>query len=313
MIFSIYQLGLIILSLFILIVSADQLVSQADAIAKKFNFSQVLVGLTVVAFGTSAPELMVSLSAALFETPPASDAILGNVIGSNIANLLLVLGFAGLMHKIHLQGIDQKTNLYLFIVTAYFILILSIYSQLTWVHTFIFFVILLSFINHLKNFSTEQGGNENSIETEVSIIKLLLSFLGFFIGGKLFLSESLVFFSNLGMAHTVIGLTILALGTSLPELITLIVAALKKKAAMGIGNVIGSNIMNILFVLFPSIIIVKARGYNFSSLNVETNDLLLLALSTAIIIILILINRSLNRILSIVFVLSYLIYIYRLF
>ena len=118
MIFSIYQLSLIILSLFILIVSADQLVSQADAIAKKFNFSQVLVGLTVVAFGTSAPELMVSLSAALFETPPASDAILGNVIGSNIANLLLVLGFAGLMHKIHLQGIDQKTNLYLFIVTA---------------------------------------------------------------------------------------------------------------------------------------------------------------------------------------------------
>jgi cation:H+ antiporter len=93
MIFSIYQLSLIILSLFILIVSADQLVSQADAIAKKFNFSQVLVGLTVVAFGTSAPELMVSLSAALFETPPASDAILGNVIGSNIANLLLVLGF----------------------------------------------------------------------------------------------------------------------------------------------------------------------------------------------------------------------------
>jgi cation:H+ antiporter len=115
------------------------------------------------------------------------------------------------------------------------------------------------------------------------------------------------------MAHTVIGLTILALGTSLPELITLIVAALKKKAAMGIGNVIGSNIMNILFVLFPSIIIVKARGYNFSSLNVETNDLLLLAISTAIIIILILINRSLNRTLSIVFVLSYLIYIYRLF
>ena len=123
----------------------------------------------------------------------------------------------------------------------------------------------------------------------------------------------MVFFSNLGMAHTVIGLTILALGTSLPELITLIVAALKKKAAMGIGNVIGSNIMNILFVLFPSIIIVKARGYNFSSLNVETNDLLLLALSTAIIIILILINKSLNRILSLVFVLSYLIYIYRLF
>ena len=85
----IYQLSLILLSLGILIVSADQLINQADAIARKFNFSQVLIGLTVVAFGTSAPELMVSLSAALFETPPASDAIIGNIIGSNIAKLIV--------------------------------------------------------------------------------------------------------------------------------------------------------------------------------------------------------------------------------
>ena len=95
----IYQLSLILLSLGILIASADQLINQADAIARKFNFSQVLIGLTVVAFGTSAPELMVSLSAALFETPPASDAIIGNIIGSNIANLLLVLGVTGMLYN----------------------------------------------------------------------------------------------------------------------------------------------------------------------------------------------------------------------
>ena len=125
--------------------------------------------------------------------------------------------------------------------------------------------------------------------------------------------ESLEFFSSLGIAHTVIGLTVLALGTSLPELITLLIAALKKKGAMGIGNIIGSNIMNILFVLFPSIIIVQIRDFNFSSLNIHSNDLILLAMSTSVIIILGLTKKSLSRVLSIVFVLSYLIYIYRLF
>ena len=307
----IYQLSLILLSLGILIASADQLINQADAIARKFNFSQVLIGLTVVAFGTSAPELMVSLSAALFETPPASDAIIGNIIGSNIANLLLVLGVTGMLYNVSFESIDIKTNFYLFLATAYLIIIFSVSSNIGWLHSFIFLIILIFFINHLKNFSP--NNEAVALESNVSLIKLTLSFIGFFIGGKLFLSESLEFFSSLGIAHTVIGLTVLALGTSLPELITLLIAALKKKGAMGIGNIIGSNIMNILFVLFPSIIIVQIRGFNFSSLNIHSNDLILLAMSTSVIIILGLTKKSLSRVLSIVFVLSYLIYIYRLF
>ena len=307
----IYQLSLILLSLCILIASADQLINQADAIARKFNFSQVLIGLTVVAFGTSAPELMVSLSAALFETPPASGAIIGNVIGSNIANLLLVLGVTGILYNVNFESIDKKTNFYLFLVTATLILIFSINSNITWFHSLIFLVISILFINHLKNFSP--NSEDVTLENNFSLIRLILSFIGFFIGGKLFLSESLEFFSSLGIAHTVIGLTVLALGTSLPELITLIIAALKKRSAMGVGNIIGSNIMNILFVLFPSIIIVQIRGFNFSTLNIHSDDLILLAISTLTIIILSLTKKPLGRILSIVFVLSYLIYIYRLF
>ena len=312
MVTSIYQLSLVFLSLVILIVSADQLVSQADAIAKKYKFSQVLVGLTIVAFGTSAPELMVSISAAYFETPPASDAILGNVIGSNIANLLLVIGAAGLLYKVNFDTIDQKTNLYLFIVTAYLVLILLIGQNINWIHSIILLILLIFFIHHLMNFEVSSNkqteGNPN-----INYIKLILSIIGFFIGGKLFLTESIEFFSRIGIEHTVIGLTILALGTSLPELITLIVSTLKKRSAIGIGNIIGSNIMNILFVLLPSIAIVKARGFNFSTLNVGTSDISLLAASTSIIIIIILMNRPVNKMLSIVFVLSYLIYIYRLF
>ena len=309
----IYELILILISLGILIISADQLVSQADIIARRFNFSQVLVGLTVVAFGTSAPELMVSISAALFETPPASDAIIGNVIGSNIANLFLVLGVSGILFNISFNKIDQKTNFYLFVVTTFLIIILSTSTNINWIHSFILLLLLILFINHLKNFSSDVKVSEQKKASDLNVIKLILSFLGFFIGGKLFLSESLAFFTSIGIAHTVIGLTILALGTSLPELITVIIAAMKKKAAMGIGNIIGSNIMNILFVLFPSIVIVHVRGYNFSSLNIQSSDLILLAISTSIIIILCLVKQPLSKMLSIVFVLSYLIYIYRLF
>ena len=307
----IYQLSLIFLSLGILIVSADQLITQADSIARKFNFSQVLIGLTIVAFGTSAPELMVSLSAALFETPPASDAIIGNIIGSNIANLLLVLGVAGLLYNVEFKSIDQKTIFYLLAVTFYFILVLSTVSNIGWLHSIIFFILLVFFINHLAHFSIS---TEIEIEQEknISYTKLLLSFVGFFIGGKLFLTESLEFFSRLGLEHTVIGLTVLAIGTSLPELITLIVSAIKKKSAIGIGNIIGSNIMNILFVFLPSLAIIQIRGFNFSTINIQPTDLIILSIGTSIIIILSLTKKPLSKVISFVFVLSYLIYIYRL-
>ena len=307
----IYQLSLIFLSLGILIVSADQLITQADSIARKFNFSQVLIGLTIVAFGTSAPELMVSLSAALFETPPASDAVIGNIIGSNIANLLLVLGVAGLLYNVEFKSIDQKTIFYLLAVTFYFILLLSTVSNIGWLHSIIFFILLVFFINHLAHFSVS---TEIEIEQEknISYTKLLLSFVGFFIGGKLFLTESLEFFSRLGLEHTVIGLTVLAIGTSLPELITLIVSAIKKKSAIGIGNIIGSNIMNILFVFLPSLAIIQIRGFNFSTINIQPTDLIILSIGTSIIIILSLTKKPLSKVISFVFVLSYLIYIYRL-
>ena len=192
------------------------------------------------------------------------------------------------------------------------ILLLSTVSNIEWLHSIIFFILLVFFINHLAHFSVS---TEIEIEQEknISYTKLLLSFVGFFIGGKLFLTESLEFFSRLGLEHTVIGLTVLAIGTSLPELITLIVSAIKKKSAIGIANIIGSNIMNILFVFLPSLAIIQIRGFNFSTINIQPTDLIILSIGTSIIIILSLTKKPLSKVISFVFVLSYLIYIYRLF
>ena len=205
-----------------------------------------------------------------------------------------------------------KTIFYLLTVTSYFILVLLTVSYIGWLHSIIFLILLLFFINHLTHFSNSFE-NEVKYEKKISFIKLLLSFVGFFIGGKLFLMESLEFFSRLGLEHTVIGLTVLAIGTSLPELITLIVSAIKKKSAIGMANIIGSNIMNILFVLLPSLVIVQTRGFNFSTMNIQFTDLIILSIGTSFIVILSLTKQPLGKVLSLVFVLSYLIYIYRLF
>ena len=201
MIANIYPLALIFISLAILIVSADQLVSQADSLAQKFNFSQILIGLTVVAFGTSAPELIVSISAAILEVP-ATNAIVGNVIGSNIANSLLVLGTAGLLYKVDFNNIDRITNFYLFIVTACVILILSTESNISYLHSIIFLIILIFFIQHLSSFKNDDSGT-TEIDKKVSYLRLLLSFIGFFIGGNLFLGIGCICFELLGIFFTI--------------------------------------------------------------------------------------------------------------
>ena len=303
---------LVIFGLLLLLYCADRMIIFADTVAKEFSLSPILIGLTIVAFGTSAPELVITIVASLKDIP-VTDAIIGNVIGSNVANLILILGVSALFFNIDLGQIKNATNAYLFFITFYFVFIFFIDTSFGFIFSVGFFIFLIGFIYYLKNYQSEitDEDENNEIGFQRSIyIKLTLTFIGIFIGGKLFLDNSLDLFKYLGLQETVIGVSVLAIGTSLPELATVILAYIRKKGAIGIGNVIGSNIMNILFVFFPGLLIIQSRGLTF---NIPENSILhiyALMLSTITIIILSRFKIKIGKVVALIFTGSYATYIW---
>ena len=299
---------ILLVGLVLLLYSADMMINSSDSIAKKFQLSPILVGLTIVAFGTSAPELVITLFAA-FKEIPATDAIIGNIIGSNIANILLILGTASLFFKIDLSNIGLKNIIFLLILTSYFVAMFYIASSLsiTIIIGLIVFVIL--FLNLLKNYGSDNEDVKFKEFSNRAYVILLFSFIGIFIGGKIFLDSSLSIFTTFGLEETIIGISILAIGTSLPELATVVISYIRKKGSIGIGNIIGSNIMNILFVFLPGAIIIKSRNLDFSLENTDLIHLNVLVLVTLIITVMSLLKMKLNKIFALGFLVSYVVYI----
>ena len=299
---------ILLIGLALLLYSADVMINSSDLIAKKFQLSPILIGLTIVAFGTSAPELVITLFAA-FKEIPATDAIIGNIIGSNIANILLILGTASLFFKIDLSNIGLKNISFLLILTSYFVAMFYIASSLsiTIIIGLIVFVIL--FLNLLKNYGSDNEDVKFKEFSNRAYVILLFSFIGIFIGGKIFLDSSLNIFTTFGLEETIIGISILAIGTSLPELATVVISYIRKKGSIGIGNIIGSNIMNILFVFLPGAIIIKSRNLDFSLENTDLIHLNVLVLVTLIITAMSLLKMKLNKIFALGFLVSYVVYI----
>ncbi len=299
---------ILLIGLALLLYSADMMIGSSDLIAKKFQLSPILIGLTIVAFGTSAPELVITLFAA-FKEIPATDAIIGNIIGSNIANILLILGTASLFFKIDLSNIGLKNISFLLILTSYFVAMFYIASSLsiTIIIGLIVFVIL--FLNLLKNYGSDNEDVKFKEFSNRAYVILLFSFIGIFIGGKIFLDSSLSIFTTFGLEETIIGISILAIGTSLPELATVVISYIRKKGSIGIGNIIGSNIMNILFVFLPGAIIIKSRNLDFSLENTDLIHLNVLVLVTLIITAMSLLKMKLNKIFALGFLVSYVVYI----
>ena len=299
---------ILLIGLALLLYSADMMIGSSDLIAKKFQLSPILIGLTIVAFGTSAPELVITLFAA-FKEIPATDAIIGNIIGSNIANILLILGTASLFFKIDLSNIGLKNISFLLILTSYFVAMFYIASSLsiTIIIGLIVFVIL--FLNLLKNYGSDNEDVKFKEFSNRAYVILLFSFIGIFIGGKIFLDSSLNIFTTFGLEETIIGISILAIGTSLPELATVVISYIRKKGSIGIGNIIGSNIMNILFVFLPGAIIIKSRNVDFSLENTDLIHLNVLVLVTLIITAMSLLKMKLTKIFALGFLVSYVVYI----
>ena len=299
---------ILLIGLVLLLYSADMMIGSSDLIAKKFQLSPILIGLTIVAFGTSAPELVITLFAA-FKEIPATDAIIGNIIGSNIANILLILGTASLFFKIDLSNIGLKNISFLLILTSYFVAMFYIASSLSITIIIGLIVFVIFFLNLLKNYGSDNEDVKFKEFSNRAYVILLFSFIGIFIGGKIFLDSSLSIFTTFGLEETIIGISILAIGTSLPELATVVISYIRKKGSIGIGNIIGSNIMNILFVFLPGAIIIKSRNLDFSLENTDLIHLNVLVLVTLIITAMSLLKMKFNKIFALGFLVSYVVYI----
>lgn len=245
--------------LLLLLVGAEIMLKGAIGLANKFNLSKLVIGLTVVAFGTSAPEFVVSLNAVL---SGSSGLAIGNLIGSNIANILLVLAVAGLITPIVIQPRSLKNDGYLllggtvlFSITIFFGDITS-FTALILVSYFVFFI-FYSFFREKRSANTTKQ-QTNSVADEIddapnSLIKIILyliiGFSGLIYGSDLLVIGGVGVARVFGIGEAVIGLTIVAFGTSLPELAATAVAAYRKHSDVALGNMVGSNIFNIIGIV----------------------------------------------------------------
>ena len=241
----------LVLGLVLLVVGSDLLLRSSVDLSLKYNVSKLVIGLTIVSFATSAPELLISISSVLKNS---SDIAISNVIGSNIANIGLVFSIALLFVNINIKKENIKYDFpWLIIVSLLFIWFLQD-SQIDRFEGFVFTSVLVLFI--IFSFKVRANENEDLDDLSTSnmslskiFIFLALSSILLYSGSELFVESSIFFANYFGVSERVIGLTMVAMGTSLPELATTLVAIYKKELDISIGNIIGSNIFNILAVI----------------------------------------------------------------
>lgn len=259
---------LIVVGFVALIYGANWLVDGSSALAKKYNVSDLIIGLTIVSFGTSAPELVVNTIASFNQF---NDIVMGNIIGSNNFNLFIVLGLTGLIYPMRVQPSTVWKEIPISFIAALVLLLIAndffIHNVLT-ITRVDGFILLLGFIAFLyyifKQMKKEQSKQETLYKHKSNIQiwgLIIVGLTGLILGGKLVVDNGVALAELLGVSEKIIGLTILAMGTSLPELITSVIAATKRNTGIAIGNVIGSNIFNILFILSISSL-VSPVAYN---------------------------------------------------
>ena len=251
----------VLTGLTLILFGANFLTDGASALAKKFNISPLVIGLTIVAFGTSAPELTVSVVSAI---QGSAELSIGNVVGSNIFNILMIVGITALTAPISITKGTLSKEIPLAILSSIVVLICAndvflgtgqtnVLNRADGLLMLCFFTVFLGYTFAIARNHTD----EKQVEIKsLSIWRCLLYIVGglaaLIFGGKLFVNGSSDIARSLGVSESIIGLTLVAVGTSLPELATSVVAALKKSPEIAIGNVIGSNLFNVFFVLGTS-------------------------------------------------------------
>lgn len=277
----------------LIIFSANWLVSGASSLAKRFEISDLVIGLTIVAFGTSAPELTVNIFSAL---QGSVDIAIGNVLGSNIANIFLIVGISAIIFPLAIQKNTTWKEIPLSLLAAVVLGIIAndrlidnspagnFVSRVDGLVLLAFFIIFLVYTIEIAR---NQKNEETDEETKVlapgrAIFYVLAGLAGLYFGGKFLVEGAVNIAREVGLSERIIGLTIVAIGTSLPELATSVTAALKKKADIAIGNIVGSNIFNIFFILGVTSVIQPLPFNTDSNLDIMVTILasLLLFLTT---------------------------------
>lgn len=304
---------ILLIGFLFLIKGADCFVEGSSSIAKRFNIPSLIIGLTIVAFGTSAPEAAVSITAAI---GGQNEMAIANVVGSNIFNILFVVGVTAMIRPIYVQKSTILKEFPFLLLSSIVLAILAYdikfqgYNEniLTRSDGLIFIALFIIFIYYLVDMAINSNDETNEENYKImslskSILLSIGGLLGIIIGGKFVVNSASDIAISLGMSENLVGLTIVAVGTSLPELATSIVAAKKGESDIAIGNAVGSNIFNILFVLGVSSCI--------SNVPVQLEaftDMFVMIVSTLIVYILAISNRKISKVEGMIINLLYISY-----
>lgn len=255
---------LFVVGFVILIKGADLLVDGASSIAQKFKISSLVIGLTIVAFGTSAPELAVNIFAS---ASGSAEIAIGNILGSNIANILLILGISAMIYPLATKSNTVWKEIPLCLLAAVVLGLMANdilidgagFSVLSRIDGFILIAFFIIFLYYTFGIA-KVGGEDSDIKIKKysfgkSVLFILLGLAGLVLGGQWIVNGAVKIAEYFGISQSLIGLTIVAIGTSLPELATSAIAAYKKQTDIAIGNVVGSNIFNIFWILGLSAVI----------------------------------------------------------
>ncbi len=294
----------LILGLVVLIAGGDFLVRGASRVALRLRISPLVVGLTIVAFGTSAPELFISIQSALSGSP---DMAMGNVIGSNICNLALVLGVTSIFSPIQVNANSIKIDWPMAMGSSMLLFILVAEGYLKRTEGILFVIILGAYVFFLINRSRRDNKQKFAELAEDEVIEkeatnwthwivdfgwVALGCLGLYFGSEWFVGGAKKLFQEMGVSERIIGILVLAIGTSLPELVTSIVAAIKKNTDLAIGNLMGSNIFNVLSILGITSIIQDIQVSN----AIKEYDMLWMLGITLVLLPMMVVNRKVGRI-----------------
>ena len=315
----------LIVGLGLLLLAANYLVDSSVAIAQRAKISNFIIGLTIVGIGTSAPELFVSVSSALSNVPNNGDIAMGNVLGSNIANVFLILGVTAMILPFPIERLQRVRDIPFLIFMTILVMAIANDSMVPGLESSLNrldgIVLLLVFIGYMgwvvirKGKDPKKAIEEADEEAKSSLTGkspwllwpiAIVSLAALIFGGNLFLDSAKNLARIWGMSEAVIAITIVAVGTSLPELVTAIIAASKHNPQLALGNVIGSNLFNLLFILGAASTV---KPLNFKDINIVDYGMMLLAALMLYVVVFTFKKNKFDRIEGVIFFIIYVSYI----